>query len=492
MTDRARLISLIESMPGAKVVCVGDVILDHFHYGSVERISPEAPIPVLKLDHEDTMLGGAGNVLRNLAGLGAGVRFVSVVGEDHDGRQVERLLADIGVTDIPLIDSTRRTSVKSRFLADGQQMLRTDRETVFDLGRDLQNQLIKVATAAMADARVLVLSDYGKGVLTENVIQALIKAARKAGVSVVVDPKGQDFSRYGGADVITPNRRELSAATGLPTDTDDEVVAASGQLIDKHGFGAVLATRSRDGMTLVQAGDENGGSVSHLKAEARDVFDVSGAGDTVVATLSGAIAAGGNLTEAAELANIAAGIVIGKIGTAVAYADDVIASLHHMDISRAEAKVLAKRQASERIDGWRRAGATIGFTNGCFDLLHPGHVSLLENAKRVSGRLIVGLNSDASVKRLKGDGRPVQTEAARASVLASLESVDMVIVFSDDTPMDLIETIRPDVLVKGADYTVDKVVGAELVKSYGGRVELVSLEPGHSTTATIAKLAEQV
>jgi len=485
MTDRARLIFLVESLPKAKVVCVGDVILDHFHYGSVERISPEAPIPVLKLDHEDTMLGGAGNVLRNLAGLGAGVRFVSAVGRDHNGREIERLLADIGVTDIPLVDNNRRTSVKSRFLADGQQMLRTDRETVFDLGQDLQNQLIKAATSAMAAARVLVLSDYGKGVLTENVTQALIKAARKAGVSVVVDPKGEDFSRYGGADVITPNRRELSVATGLPTDTDDDVVAASGQLIDKHGFGAVLATRSRDGMTLVECG----GAVSHLKAEARDVFDVSGAGDTVVATMAGAIAAGGSLSEAAELANIAAGIVVGKVGTAVAYSDDVIASLRHMDISRAEAKVLAIRQASERIDAWRRAGATIGFTNGCFDLLHPGHVSLLENAKRVSGRLIVGLNSDASVKRLKGDGRPVQTEAARASMLASLGSVDMVIVFSDDTPMDLIETIRPDVLVKGADYTVDKVVGAELVKSYGGRVELIGLEPGHSTTATIAKLA---
>lgn len=493
MTDRGRLISLLESMSNARVLCVGDVILDHFHYGSVERISPEAPIPVLKLDRDDTMLGGVGNVLRNLAGLGAGVRSISVVGRDHSGREIERLLADIGVGDIPLVDDARRTSVKSRYLADGQQMLRTDRETAFELSQDLQNQLIKAATAAMADTRVMVLSDYGKGVLTANTTQALIAAARKAGVPVIVDPKGEDFSPYNGADLITPNRSELSAATGLAVDTDEEVVAASRMLIDRHGFGAVLATRSKDGMTLVQAraqaGTESDGPVSHLKAEARDVFDVSGAGDTVVATLAAVIAAGGSLTDAAELANIAAGIVVGKVGTAVTYSDDLIASLHHMDISRAEAKVLPQRQAMERIDAWRRAGATIGFTNGCFDLLHPGHVSLLEQAKSASGRLVVGLNSDASVKRLKGDGRPVQTEAARASVLASLGSVDMVVIFSEDTPMNLIEAIRPDVLVKGADYTVDKVVGAELVKSYGGRVELVGLEPGHSTTATIAKLS---
>ncbi|MBT3238429.1 MAG: D-glycero-beta-D-manno-heptose-7-phosphate kinase [Rhodospirillaceae bacterium] len=485
MTDRSRLISLIEATANAKVVCVGDVILDHFHYGSVERISPEAPIPVLKLDHEDTMLGGAGNVLRNLAGLGAGVSFLSVVGKDHDGRSVERLLADIGVTDTPIVDENRRTSVKSRFLAGGQQMLRTDRETVCDLSEDQQKELIDAATAAMTDARVLVLSDYKKGVLSKNVIQALIAAARAADVFVVVDPKGADFSAYSGADVITPNRHELLDATGMPTNSDEEVIAAARHLIDTFSFGAVLATRSKDGMTLVEDGD----SVRHMKAEAQDVFDVSGAGDTVVATLAGAIAAGGDLGEAAELANIAAGIVVAKVGTAVAYSDDIISSLHHLDITRAEAKVLALRSGVERIDAWRRSGATIGFTNGCFDLLHPGHVSLLEQSKGACARLIVGLNSDASIKRLKGDDRPVQTEAARAAVLASLGSVDMVIIFSEDTPIDLIEAIRPDVLVKGADYTVNTVVGADLVQSYGGRVELFALEPGHSTTATIARLA---
>ncbi|MHA1599082.1 MAG: bifunctional heptose 7-phosphate kinase/heptose 1-phosphate adenyltransferase, partial [Alphaproteobacteria bacterium] len=249
MSDRNRLIAIVEAIREAKVVCVGDVILDHFHYGSVERISPEAPIPVLKLDREDSMLGGAGNVLRNLAGLGGGVRFVSVIGKDHDGREVERLLTDIGITDIPLVDETRRTSVKSRFLAAGQQMLRTDRETVFDLSEGLQKELLKMTGAAMEDARVLVLSDYKKGVLSESVTQALISTAQKAGLFVVVDPKGTDFSSYGGADVITPNRRELLEATGLPVDSDDDIIRASRHLIDTHGFGAVLATRSKDGMT---------------------------------------------------------------------------------------------------------------------------------------------------------------------------------------------------------------------------------------------------
>ena len=485
MSDRTTLISLVETLSSARVLCVGDVILDYFHYGSVGRISPEAPIPILKLERDVSMLGGAGNVVRNLVGLGAGVRFATVVGKDSDGREIERLIAEEGITDQPLVDDgRRRTSAKSRYLAGGQQMLRTDRETVFPLDATLEAKLIATAISAMADCDVVVLSDYAKGVLGTATIKQLIAAAKAASKVVIVDPKGSDYSRYRGADVITPNRQELAQATGMPTASDEDVTLAAQSLIDAHDFGAVLATRSKDGMTLLV----RDGSLTHLKAEARDVFDVSGAGDTVVATMAAALGAGGELETAATLANVAAGIVVAKVGTAVAFAADVISALHHQDRNTAEAKVMAVKPALDRIDMWRRNGLTVGFTNGCFDLLHPGHISLLSQAKKASGKLVVGLNSDSSVKLLKGSDRPVQSESARAAVLASLASVDLVIIFSEQTPLKLIEKLRPDVLIKGADYSVEKVVGADIVKSYGGRVVLAELAAGHSTTQTIAKL----
>lgn len=489
MTEPTALISLVENLNAARVLCVGDVILDHFHYGRVERISPEAPIPVLKLERQDTMLGGAGNVVRNLLGLKAGVRFVGVVGNDHDGREVERLLAGHGIGDAPLIDhGRRRTSSKSRYLADGQQMLRTDRETVFPLDGEIRDRLIAAAVAAMAECNVMILSDYRKGVLSRKVIEALIAAAGKSKIRVIVDPKGSDYSRYRGAGVLTPNRHELHDATGLPVDTDADIAAAGGKLISDHQIGAVLVTRSRDGMTIV-TGD---GEPRHLGAEAKEVFDVSGAGDTVVAALAAALSAGAGLEQAARLANVAAGIVVGKVGTAAAAADDIIGALHHQELSSAEAKIVSLEQAVGQIGKWRRRGQTIGFTNGCFDLLHPGHISLLDQAGQACDRLVIGINSDSSIKRLKGEDRPVQSEAARAAVMASLSQADLIIVFAEDTPLQLIEAIKPDVLVKGADYTVDQVVGADLVHSYGGRIVLAELAPGHSTTATIARLTGAV
>ncbi len=485
MTDQGDLIALVENLSAARVLCVGDVILDHFHYGRVERISPEAPIPVLKLERQDTMLGGMGNVVRNLVALKAKVRFVAVVGKDHDGREVERLFAAQGVADTPLIDGgRRRTSSKSRYLADGQQMLRTDRETVFPLDLEMEQKLIDAAIAALAECNVMILSDYKKGVLSETVIQALIEAAGKTGTRVIVDPKGGDYGPYRGADVLTPNRRELHDATGLAVDSDDDVVTAAQTLIADHGIDAVLVTRSKDGMTIVPAT----GAPCHLNAEAKDVFDVSGAGDTVVATLAAALSVGASLETAARVANVAAGIVVAKIGTAVAHAADVTQALRHQDISSAEAKIMTLEHAVERIEQWRRRSLSIGFTNGCFDLLHPGHISLLEQAAQACDRLVIGINSDSSVKRLKGDDRPVQSEAARAAVMASLSHADLIIVFAEDTPLRLIEAIKPDVLVKGADYTVDTVVGADVVQAYGGRVVLAALAPGHSTTATIARL----
>ncbi len=481
------LITLVQSLSEARVLCAGDVILDHFHYGSVERISPEAPIPVVRLEHEDAMLGGAGNVVRNLAALGAEARFVTVVGSDRAGGDVARLLCEAKISEAALVDDDRRTSVKTRYLAGNQQMLRADSETIAPLSPGIRKKLVAAALSAMKDCAVVVLSDYGKGVLDGGVAAELIAAAAKAGKTVIVDPKGTDYSIYKGAHVITPNLRELSKATRMPV-KDDGQIAAAAKSIQDIGIKAVLATLGRDGMALFT----EGGDCVLLAAEALDVFDVSGAGDTVVATLAAALSVSADLADAAALANTAAGIVVGKVGTATVNAGDIIGALHHHDLSSAEAKVMALEQALEHIGKWRRNGVKIGFTNGCFDLLHPGHVSLLAQAGKACDHLVVGLNSDSSVKRLNKTGteRPIQHEAARATVLASLASVHMVIVFSEDTPLKLIEAIRPDVLVKGADYKLDQVVGADAVRSYGGKVLLAQLEPGHSTTGTIAKMAK--
>jgi D-beta-D-heptose 7-phosphate kinase / D-beta-D-heptose 1-phosphate adenosyltransferase len=485
MSAQISIFQLLENLHHARVLCIGDVILDHFHYGSVNRVSPEAPIPVLKLERKVTMLGGAGNVVRNLAGLGAQVNFTSVIGKDPEGAEIKRLIREEGLVDMLLVDDgARQTSVKTRYLADGQQILRTDHESIFTLSHNIEEKLIAKAVQAMQSCDAVILSDYAKGVLTDKTIVELIRAAKVESKVVIVDPKGIDYGRYRGADIITPNRRELFEATGMPTDSDGEVTLAAQSLIDKYSFGSVLATRSMDGMTLLK----KDGGLSHLRAESIDVFDVSGAGDTVVATLAAAISAGADIEDAARLANVAAGIVVGKVGTAVVFTKDFLTELLHQDQINSEAKILGLEPALDRLDKWRRDGNIVGFTNGCFDLLHPGHISLLNQAQDAADKLVVGLNSDASVKLLKGDERPVQSELARAIILASLSAVDMVIIFSEETPIKLIEELRPDVLVKGADYTLRNVVGSDIVSSYGGRVLLAEIMPGHSTTGTIAKL----
>ena len=487
MTERTDLVVLVSRLARARVLVVGDVMVDHFHYGDVERISPEAPIPVLRVEREDTMLGGAGNVVRNLRSLEAGARFITVTGKDPAGRDIARLIKKQGVRDAPLIDDERRTSTKTRYIAGVQQVLRADRETTAPLGPKVEAKLIRAASSALRTCRTVVLSDYGKGVLSAGAVKKIIRLAAKMKKTVIVDPKGTDFSRYGGAGLITPNRRELAEAAGIEIASDADVVRAAKRLIKRNRFSAVLVTRSAGGMTIVTAD----GRFKHLAAEAREVFDVSGAGDTVVATVAAALAAGADLDQAAALANTAAGIVVGKVGTASVFAADLIAALHHHDLTSAEAKVLSEDQVKDRIGQWRRAGLKVGFTNGCFDLLHPGHVSLLKQARRACGRLVVGLNSDASVGGLKGDGRPVQSEAARATVLASLASVDAVVIFAEPTPLKLIKALKPDVLVKGADYDFSSVVGADVVKKYGGTVKLAKLEPGHSTSATIARMGKK-
>jgi len=476
------LAAAVHRLSRGSVLVVGDAMLDRYVYGTVERISPEAPVPIVRVDRDVAMPGGAGNVVRNLTALGAAVAFVSVVGDDQAGSDLTGLVGgQPGVEPWLLVQSGRTTTVKTRYFASGQQLLRSDQEVRAPISDKLADRMLRIARDAMVATSVTIISDYQKGTVSASTSAALIAAARASGRKVIVDPKGSDYARYAGADIITPNRRELAEATGMPVDTEADIDAAAKALRDRHGFGAVLVTRSEDGMTLL---DENG--PQHFPAEAAEVFDVSGAGDTVVATLAAGVAVGLELPVAVRLANIAAGIVVGKIGTAVARASDLLAALSPQ--GGALRKIVTREAAAEQVERWRRMGWRTGFTNGCFDLLHPGHVHLLEQARAACDRLVVGINSDSSVRRLKGPTRPIQPEAARAAVLGSLASVDLVCIFDEDTPVDLIEAMRPELLVKGADYTIETVVGADLVKGWGGRILLADLMPGHSTTATVARL----
>lgn len=476
------LVAAVRALKRASVLVVGDAMLDRYVYGAVRRISPEAPVPVLAVEREVAMPGGAGNVVRNLTAVGAAVAFVSVVGDDQAGSDLTGLIGgQPGVEPWLLVQGGRHTTTKTRFIANGQHMLRADQEVVQPIHPRLADRMVKIAGDAVAATAILVLSDYGKGVLDGATAKRLIEAAHAAGRRVVVDPKGRDYGRYAGADIITPNRAELAEATGMAVDTEDGILAAMRALQAAHGFGSVLVTRSEDGMTLLQ-----GDRVHHFPAEAEEVHDVSGAGDTVVATLAAGLAGGLDLPVATRLANIAAGIVVSKVGTAVAREEELLEAL--TPERGALRKVMSRSMAQEQVERWRRRGWRVGFTNGCFDLLHPGHVHLLEQARSWCDRLVVGLNTDASVKRLKGAARPIQAEAARAAVLASLATVDCVTLFDEDTPIELIRLLQPEVLVKGADYTVEQVVGGDIVLDYGGQVKLAQLLPGNSTTATVARI----
>lgn len=488
--DAADFAATIEAWHNTAILCLGDVMLDRYVYGQVDRISPEAPIPVLRVVRESLMLGGAGNVVRNLAVLGATTVFVSVIGDDDAGPQLAALLgSEPQVEPHLLIQRGRSTTIKTRFIAGSHHLLRTDWETVQPIDAGIRQEIQRKASTCLPRCQLVVLSDYGKGVLTPDVVTAVIEAAIAAGKPVIIDPKGNDFSRYRGATLITPNRGELVAASRMPCQDPEGIVAAARQLIAEHGFGAMLVTLSEQGMVLVDAN----GTVDAIPAQAREVFDVSGAGDTVVSVLATALAAGADLPVAMRLANIAAGVVVGKVGTATVHPQEIKRALLDQRLSSDTGKIVTVPEALDQIAKWRLAGLRIGFTNGCFDLLHPGHVSLLRQARRACDRLIVGLNSDVSVRRLnKGPERPLQNEAARATVLSSLAPVDLVVLFGDDTPRELIRALHPDVLVKGADYTIDTVVGADLVQSYGGTVILADLEPGHSTTNLVHRMQRTV
>jgi D-beta-D-heptose 7-phosphate kinase/D-beta-D-heptose 1-phosphate adenosyltransferase len=469
------------------ILCVGDLMLDDFVYGEVARISPEAPAPVIAVKRNEVAIGGAGNVARNVASLGASCIFVGVVGDDEAGRDViARLQANPHVEPSLVVDRTRPTTRKVRFVSEhfSTHLLRADWEQVGPVSPELEGELIARALAAMSRVGAVVLSDYAKGVLTPRVISEIIAAANKAGVPVIVDPKATDYSVYRGATVLKPNRKELAETVRLAAPTEDEIIAGAAKLNQDLGTKAVLVSLSEDGLVLVPAK----GAPIRVPAYPVKVKDASGAGDTVVAALALMLAARADFEVAVRVANAAGAIVVGKSGTATVSLDELRHRILPASSFAAEDKVVYDHAVLEqRLAEWRKAKLRIGFTNGCFDLLHRGHVRLMAEARSACDRLVVGLNSDASVKRLKGPERPIQDVTSRADVLAALEAVDLVVVFEEDTPLELIKQVRPQVLVKGGDYTRESVVGHDIVEAEGGEVVLIDLVPGHSTTSMVKR-----
>jgi len=483
--DLSELQSLLSAVKDVRTVCVGDLMVDRYVHGEVTRISAEAPVPIMALKSEAVMLGAAGNVARNIAALGGVVALVGVVGDDRVAHEALTLVGEIGGLQGFLVTQVGRpTTLKTRFIAAGQQLLRVDHEEVGEVDDQTQANLVAVIADAAADAGAILLSDYGKGVVTDAVIAACLAAAKASGAPLIVDSKARGFGRYGAADLVKPNAAELAHATGLPTETDAEIEAAIARALEQCECRAMLVTRAAKGMSL----GVRGKPVQHFVGVPRQVFDVSGAGDTALAALGIALAAQARIEQAVELALLASGVAVEKPGTAVVSHLELIEAEIAAHRAPVEAKLATVERMAEEIAGWRARGLKVGFTNGCFDILHRGHVAYLAQAKAWCDRLVVGLNSDRSIKALKGEGRPINDLESRALVLAGLGSVDLVVPFDEDTPIALIEAARPDVLVKGADYSVEGVVGHELVQSYGGEVKLAALVDGFSTTEAIRKM----
>jgi D-beta-D-heptose 7-phosphate kinase/D-beta-D-heptose 1-phosphate adenosyltransferase len=485
--DRKTVESLFSRIGSIRCLVIGDLMLDEYLWGKAERISPEAPVQVVDVVREELRLGGAGNVVNNLVALGAQVSVCSVVGEDDNGRALlEDFTRRAVAVDAVFRDPARRTSRKTRVVASNQQIVRIDRESREPLSAAMESQVCAWITAHAASFNVILLSDYLKGVLTPQVIATVVAVAGSTAVPVLVDPKGTDFSRYQGATILTPNRKEAEAAAGLSIRDNESLNQAAGLIMEKACLKNLLVTRSEEGMSLFSRNAE----AVHIPTVAREVFDVSGAGDTVLAALAIGIAAGLGMAEAARLANIAAGIAVGKLGTSTVSPTEIInaVALTHSD---SDSKIKHLDVLTAIITAEKARGKQIVFTNGCFDLLHAGHVKYLQKARSLGDLLIMGLNSDASVRRLKGEKRPLIGEDERAHILAALDCIDYVVIFDEDTPLKLITALKPHILAKGGDYTADGVVGKDVVESYGGRVELVTFVDGKSTTNIIERILER-
>lgn len=482
-----RLHDLLAGFGRCRVLVVGDFMYDRFTHGTVDRISPEAPIPVFRVRHNHEMLGGAGNAALNIVAAGGKATLLSVVGDDAIGVKARQLVHEmIGPESVLVPETKRQTTIKQRYIANNQQLLRADTETTLPVGADATKELLAAYDKALPGCNAVLISDYAKGLLTDEILAALIGRARGAGKPVLIDPKRKDFRGYSGATLVKPNRKEISEAIGRDITSDEDVITAGRTLMDIAQLEYLLITRGKDGLTVLDKKD-----ATHIAAMKREVWDVSGAGDTVIALLALGVAAGGSVVDAARLANLAAGIVVSKVGTATVSALELSHAIDAAD-EAVETKselqnVMSLDQAVEQVSRWRRLGLKIGFTNGVFDLLHPGHLSSLRMAKAECDRLIVAVNSDESVKRLKGPDRPIQDEQHRAAVLAALGYVNLVLIFAEDTPQTLIEKLLPDVLIKGGDYTPEEIVGSDVVRAHGGRVVITPILDGFSTTEIVTR-----
>jgi D-beta-D-heptose 7-phosphate kinase/D-beta-D-heptose 1-phosphate adenosyltransferase len=469
------------------ILVVGDVMCDVYVWGTIERISPEAPVPVFACQERQYVLGGAANVAANLHALGCQVRLLGVIGADAAGQHVRELLRQRGLDDTWLLEDPHRpTTEKTRLMAQQQQVLRLDQESQAPLAPDLAERVVDAGKALLAEVDGVVCSDYAKGVCTASVLAPLFAAARAAGRPIIVDPKVRDFALYCKATVLTPNVAEVERASGITVDHPAALAQAVQTLLQRSQTDAMLVTRGKDGMSLFHPPHDP----VHIAARARDVYDITGAGDTVIATFAMALLSGCSLVEAAQVANVAAGIVVGKLGTAVVLPEELRAAWQ-AELVQGTQKILPPERLAMVLQAHRQRHERIVFTNGCFDLLHVGHIHYLQHARALGERLIVGLNDDASVRRLKGEGRPVIPQDERARILAALTCVDYVTIFSESTPLALIQLLRPDILVKGGDYTPETVVGRDEVEAYGGMVHIAPYIPGVSTTALVDTIVQR-
>jgi len=473
-------------MTDAWALVIGDLMLDRYLIGDVQRISPEAPVPIVLLKQQHERAGGAANVAVNLALLGLKTRIAGCVGKDVDAGSLLKMINDAGIDTSGVLESAERPTItKTRILGGHQQMMRLDQESQQSFSTEENTQLQALVTAQLAEnPSIIILSDYAKGVLSSELCTEVIRQAHQLNIPVLVDPKGRDYSKYKGATALTPNKREAAEACSVSVSNNAALLSAASILRKSLGLQFLAVTRGEEGITVT---DEN--ATLHIPATAKQVFDVSGAGDTVIATLAAGMVHGLGHQESLQLANIAAGIVVGKVGTVPITKQELINELVSQNSALQADKICSIADLVDRVASWRSSGQKIVFTNGCFDLLHAGHVTYLEAARKKGDRLVLGLNTDRSVSALKGPSRPVIHEQDRARVLAALEAVDAVILFDEDTPLNLIAAIKPDVIVKGSDYTEDQVVGGAEVKSWGGQVALIDIVPGRSTSKIIEKLA---
>jgi D-beta-D-heptose 7-phosphate kinase/D-beta-D-heptose 1-phosphate adenosyltransferase len=473
--------SILLSGKKQHLLVIGDIILDKFIWGTVDRISPEAPVQVVNIRREHIALGGAANVAHNIAVIGCEVTMLGVIGADDHARTLQNEFAARSIHGAALFaDPSRPTTTKTRVIAGSQHVVRIDHEISTPISDALRDRIVGYLDKHISHFDAVIVSDYQKGVLTDDVLRATLGIAKRHGVKTIVDPKRKDFSAYGAATIIKPNLKEAEAVVGRELKTEGEVLQAAREILDKFGFEAVLITRGKDGMLLA---DRQG--YETISATAREVYDVTGAGDTVSAFLGCMVAAGRSYRDAARVANLAAGVAVSRMGTVTVTVEDV---LHQVEESTSgSGKILTCEELAALLPSIR-PHKTVVFTNGYFDILHMGHLTLLGNAKALGDILIVGLNSDASIRRAKGDKRPIISVQERAHILAALEAVDYVVLFDDDMPLEVLRALKPDILVKGADYTHDTVVGHNLVESYGGKVALVDLVPGLSTTNIVESI----